>query len=82
MSTPAMREAVADIDGEVERLNRIVNEVLDFARPIRFELAPTDLNALCRESAAASSCMACCISSLSAEVGVLPLPQMRLYWEW
>ena len=34
------------------RLNRIVNEVLDFARPIRFELAPADLNALCRESAA------------------------------
>jgi signal transduction histidine kinase len=50
----AMREAVADIDEEVERLNRIVNEVLDFARPIRFELAPTDLNALCRESAAAA----------------------------
>ena len=49
-----MREAVADIDEEVERLNRIVNEVLDFARPIRFELAPADLNALCRESAAAS----------------------------
>jgi len=35
-------------------LNRIVNEVLDFARPISFELAPTDLNALCRDSAAAS----------------------------
>jgi signal transduction histidine kinase len=49
-----MREAVADIDEEVERLNRIVNEVLDFARPIRFQVAPTDLNALCRESAAAS----------------------------
>jgi len=51
---PAMREAVADIDEEVERLNRIVNDVLDFARPIRFQLAPADLNALCRESAAAS----------------------------
>ncbi len=50
----AMREAVSDINEEVERLNRIVNEVLDFARPIRFEIAPTDLNALCRESAAAS----------------------------
>jgi signal transduction histidine kinase len=47
-------EAVADIDDEVTRLNRIVNEVLDFARPIRFELAPTDLNALCHESAAAA----------------------------
>ncbi len=50
----AMREAIADIDEEVARLNRIVNEVLDFARPIRFELAPVDLNALCRESAAAT----------------------------
>jgi signal transduction histidine kinase len=47
-------EAVADIDDEVMRLNRIVNEVLDFARPIRFELAPTDLNVLCSESAAAA----------------------------
>ncbi len=54
LSSAAMREAAADIDEEVDRLNRIVNEVLDFARPIRFELAPTDLNALCRESAAAS----------------------------
>ena len=49
-----LREAVADIDDEVARLNRIVNEVLDFARPIRFELAPADLNGLCRESAAAA----------------------------
>jgi signal transduction histidine kinase len=49
-----MREAVTDINEEVERLNRIVNEVLDFARPIRFEIAPADLNALCRESATAS----------------------------
>jgi signal transduction histidine kinase len=54
LSVSAMREAAADIDEEVDRLNRIVNEVLDFARPIRFELAPTDLNALCRESATAS----------------------------
>jgi signal transduction histidine kinase len=50
----ALREAIADIDEEVARLNRIVNEVLDFARPIRFELAPVDVNALCRESAAAA----------------------------
>ena len=34
-----VREAIADIDEEVVRLNRIVNEVLDFARPIRFELS-------------------------------------------
>jgi len=53
--TQALREAVHDIDEEVARLNRIVNEVLDFARPIRFELTPVDVNALCRESAAAAT---------------------------
>jgi signal transduction histidine kinase len=52
--TQEMGEAIADIDDEVDRLNRIVNEVLDFARPIRFELGPVDLNALCRESASAA----------------------------
>jgi signal transduction histidine kinase len=50
----AVRDAAADIDGEVVRLNRIVNEVLDFARPIAFELAAVDLNALCRDAAAAA----------------------------
>ena len=44
-----MREAIPDIDEEVARLNRLVNEVLDFARPIRFELSRVDVNALCRE---------------------------------
>lgn len=48
-----VREAAADIDGETERLNRVVNEVLDFARPIRFERSPTDINALCRDAASA-----------------------------
>jgi signal transduction histidine kinase len=50
----ARREAVADIDDEVARLNRIVNEVLDFSRPIRFDWSPADLATLCRESAAAA----------------------------
>jgi signal transduction histidine kinase len=54
LSAEAMREAVADIDEEAARLNRLVNEVLDFARPIRFEMAPVDVNALCRESATAA----------------------------
>ncbi|HXI31386.1 MAG TPA: ATP-binding protein [Vicinamibacterales bacterium] len=53
--TPAaMHEAVKDIDEEVARLNRIVNEVLDFARPIRFDLSAVHVNTLCRESAAAA----------------------------
>jgi signal transduction histidine kinase len=54
LSASALREATADIDEEVVRLNRIVNDVLDLARPIRFEMAPTDLNSLCRESAEAA----------------------------
>lgn len=49
-----LREAVQDIDEEVARLNRIVNEVLDFARPISFERSLVDLNALCRAAAAAA----------------------------
>jgi signal transduction histidine kinase len=48
-----IRESAADINGEIERLNRVVNEVLDFARPIRFDIAPTDINALCRSAASA-----------------------------
>lgn len=46
-------EAARDIEEEVARLNRIVNEVLDFARPIRFELAEADLATVCRHAAAA-----------------------------
>jgi len=52
-STPEIREAVADIDEETARLNRIVTEVLDFAKPLRFELAPASLNDICRASVAA-----------------------------
>jgi signal transduction histidine kinase len=48
-----VRDAAADIDGEIERLNRIVNEVLDFARPIRFERSTIDINALCRSAVSA-----------------------------
>ena len=44
------RDAAQDIDGEVDRLNRVVNEVLDFARPIRFECAPASVNDVCRSA--------------------------------
>jgi signal transduction histidine kinase len=50
VSASELREAVADIDEETTRLNRIVSEVLDFARPLRFELAPAHLNDICRAS--------------------------------
>ena len=42
--------ATADIEGEVTRLNRLVSEVLDFARPLTFELSPVDVNALCADA--------------------------------
>jgi signal transduction histidine kinase len=52
-SNADIRDAASDIDGEIERLNSVVNEVLDFARPIRFDTAPTDVNALCQAAASA-----------------------------
>jgi two-component system, NtrC family, sensor histidine kinase HydH len=51
----AVREAAHDIEEEVARLNGIVNEVLDFARPIRFDIAAADLNEVCRSAAAAAA---------------------------
>lgn len=47
-------EAVTDIDEETARLNRIVTEVLDFARPLRFEYTDTQVNDVCRASATAA----------------------------
>jgi signal transduction histidine kinase len=54
-SPPEIREAVSDIDEEVDRLNRIVHDVLDFARPPAFSLEPVDLGRLCRDAAEAAS---------------------------
>ncbi len=45
-----IRQALTDVDEEVVRLNRVVNDVLDFARPIRFEYAPADINAICADA--------------------------------
>ena len=50
-----IREAVRDIDEEVVRLNRIVNDVLDFARPPVFSFESTDLGRLCQDAAEAAS---------------------------
>jgi signal transduction histidine kinase len=49
-----LREAVADIDEETTRLNRVVTEVLDFAKPIQFEFAEANINDICRASADAA----------------------------
>ena len=53
-SSDEVREAVADIDEETHRLNRLVTEVLDFAKPVRFDLAEANLNEVCHDSAAAA----------------------------
>ena len=53
-SSAEMREAVADIDEETHRLNRLVTEVLDFAKPLRFDLAEANLNDVCKASTAAA----------------------------
>jgi signal transduction histidine kinase len=50
LSEADVREAADDIDHEVDRLNRIVGDVLDFARPIDLDLRPTDVNAVCRSA--------------------------------
>jgi signal transduction histidine kinase len=49
-----VREATGDIDHEVTRLDRIVGDVLDFARPLKIEPAPTELGPLCRDAARAA----------------------------
>lgn len=54
LPSPELKEAVGDIDHEVARLNRIVDDVLDFARPVRLEYGPAELAALCRDAAAAA----------------------------
>ncbi len=48
-----VRATIADIEEEIARLNRIVSEVLDFSRPISFDRAPADVNAVCRSAAQA-----------------------------
>ena len=54
ISATERREALTDIDEETRRLNRIVTEVLDFSKPIRFELGDTQVNEVCRASSAAA----------------------------
>lgn len=53
LPSDAVGHAVTDIDEEIARLDRLVSEVLDFARPIRFEYESVDVNTLCRDAARA-----------------------------
>lgn len=50
-----VRDAAKDIDEEIDRLNSLVNDVLDVARPIRFDPAPTDINSVCRDAVQAAA---------------------------
>lgn len=54
-SAADVRDAAKDIDEEIDRLNSLVNDVLDVARPIRFDPTPTDINAVCRAAVQAAS---------------------------
>ncbi len=54
-SAADVRDAATDLDEEIGRLNNLVDDVLDVARPIRFDPAPTDLNAVCRAAVQAAS---------------------------
>jgi signal transduction histidine kinase len=54
-TTADVRDAAKDIDEEIERLNSLVNDVLDVARPIRFDPAPADINVVCRDAVHAAS---------------------------
>ena len=68
-----IREAAADIDEEIDRLNRLVNDVLDFARPIRYQCASADLNAVCRDAANAIAAGGHPAVGLSLDTAVPPL---------
>jgi len=48
-------EAVKDIDEEVDRLNRTVHDVLDFAKPPSMLREPADLVRLCQDAATAAT---------------------------
>jgi len=52
--SPEVVEVAGSIDEEVTRLNRVVTDVLDFARPIRYQIEAADLVAICRDAAQAA----------------------------
>jgi two-component system sensor histidine kinase HydH len=55
-----VQAAARDIDEEINRLNRIVSEVLDFARPMKFDLGAADLNALAQDAVHAAEAASGC----------------------
>jgi signal transduction histidine kinase len=76
-----VQAAARDIDEEINRLNRIVAEVLDFARPIKFDLGPVDLNALATDAVHAAEAAAGCTGirlTLDSELRTANLDAGRL----
>ena len=49
----AVADAASDIEEQVQRLDRVVTDVLDFARPVHLDVAPASLHAICRDAVAA-----------------------------
>ncbi len=72
VSRDEIRQALTDVDEEVDRLNRVVNDVLDFARPIRFDYAPADINALCADAEHATR-----VEATPIDVKLNPDPHMK-----
>jgi signal transduction histidine kinase len=60
---------LTDIEEEVNRLDRLVGEVLDYARPLQFSYETVDLNTVCRGAAEAST------RGHDVEVAVLAPPE-------
>jgi signal transduction histidine kinase len=74
VSRDEIRQALMDVDEEVGRLNRVVNDVLDFARPIRFDYAPADVNAICADAERAThSAVPGVVVKLKPDVTLKPL---------
>jgi signal transduction histidine kinase len=73
-SAPDVAEIAGSIDEEVGRLNHVVADVLDFARPIAFELAPADLERLCRDAALAVQASSAGGLPIDVESDTSPVP--------
>jgi signal transduction histidine kinase len=52
-ATPEVADMAGSIDEEVQRLDRVVTDVLDFAKPVRLTVTQADLGEICRAAARA-----------------------------
>jgi signal transduction histidine kinase len=75
ISRPERQQALKDVHEEVARLNRIVNDVLDFARPIRFDYALADLNAVCADAEQATRAAASELPGITIQINSNPALQ-------